>query len=216
LGGICAGGMTCLHFFIWILQSDVSNKQIKLMAQLNTAEDNNQIVSRKRAGVRRLSKHNLKIDMTPMVDLGFLLISFFVITTELSKPTVMDLAMTKEGPPIDLPESSALTVLIDKGNVIFYYDGKWEAAVKKNKIKMTGLSGKDNLRSIINEKQKQLDANVKTKDGRNGLMLLIKPGQQSNYKTIIDVLDETTINAVKKYAVLKQSKEEAEWLKLKE
>lgn len=181
------------------------------MTQLDSA---NEITSfRKRSGVQRMVKHNLKIDMTPMVDLGFLLISFFVITAELSKPTVMDLAMTKEGPPMPLAESSALTVLIDKGNTIYYYEGKWEDAIRDNKIKQTRLSGTNNIRSIINEMQKRLDDNTKIKEGRNGLMLLIKPGANSNYKTIIDVLDETMINLVKKYAILKQTKKEFDWLK---
>ncbi len=181
------------------------------MTQLNSA---NEITSfRKRSGVQLMVKHNLKIDMTPMVDLGFLLISFFVITTELSKPTAMDLAMTKEGPPMPLAESSALTVLIDKENIIYYYEGKWEEAFRNNKIQQTRLTGTDNIRTIINEKQKKLDAYIKTKEKRDGLMLLIKPGKDANYKTIVDLLDEATINIVKKYAVINQSKQEVDWLK---
>ena len=181
------------------------------MAQLNSE---NEITSfRKRSGVQRMVKHNLKIDMTPMVDLGFLLISFFVITTELSKPTAMDLAMTKDGPPMPLAESSALTVLIDKGNTIYYYEGKWEEALQDNKIKQTRLTGLDNIRSIINAKQKKLDADVKSKEKRDGLMLLIKPGNDANYRTIVDLLDEATINIVKKYAVINPSKQEVDWLR---
>ncbi len=64
--------------------------------------ENDNGVQRQRAGVRRPVKRQLRIDMTPMVDLGFLLISFFVITTELSKPTVMPLAMPKDGGESDL------------------------------------------------------------------------------------------------------------------
>jgi biopolymer transport protein ExbD len=65
-----------------------------------------------KAGVRKMKKHELKIDMTPMVDLGFLLISFFVITTELSKPTALNLIMPTKGIAMDLGESNALTVLL--------------------------------------------------------------------------------------------------------
>ena len=117
------------------------------MAQLNTSNEKGQATIRKRAGVRRMSKHSLKVDMTPMVDLGFLLITFFVITAELSKPTAMDLAMTKDGPPIDLPESAALTILIDKTNTIYYYEGKWEEAVKNKNVHAISLTGVNNLRT---------------------------------------------------------------------
>ena len=65
-----------------------------------------------KAGVSRSKKSVPKIDMTPMVDLGFLLITFFVITAELSKPVTMDLFMPKEGPPIKLRKSDALTFLL--------------------------------------------------------------------------------------------------------
>lgn len=180
------------------------------MAFLQSSNEENQIFSRKRAGVSRMSKHSLKVDMTPMVDLGFLLITFFVITTELSKPTTLDLAMTKEGPPTELQESTALTILIGEANSIFYYEGKWEAAVSNKKILPVSLSGKNSLRTVINRKQIQLDNNSNIKEGRRGLMMLIKPGIKANYKTIIDILDETTINLVEKYAVLNQSKEEVD------
>ncbi|MBL7720625.1 MAG: biopolymer transporter ExbD, partial [Chitinophagaceae bacterium] len=108
------------------------------MAQLNSTVSNNETHLRKRAGVRKMIKHYLKVDMTPMVDLGFLLISFFVITTELSKPTVMNLAMPAEGEPTDLANSAALTVLT-KGNSIYYYQGEWEEAIMKAKVEPVEL-----------------------------------------------------------------------------
>ena len=82
---------------------------------------------RRKAGVQGMIKHNLKIDMTPMVDLGFLLITFFVITTELAKPTAMDLFMPKDGKPMPLGKSNALTVLLDQDK-LYYYHGEWNDA----------------------------------------------------------------------------------------
>ena len=79
------------------------------------------ITENKKAGVRRMIKHNLKIDMTPMVDLGFLLISFFVITTELSRPQAMNFYMPHEGPPSDAAESKTITFLTGANNKLFYY-----------------------------------------------------------------------------------------------
>jgi biopolymer transport protein ExbD len=165
-----------------------------------------------RAGSRRRAGHQLKIDMTPMVDLGFLLISFFVITAELARPTTMDLIMPKDrGQPSELGESSALTVLLDNDR-LFYYHGKWEEALKNNAIIQTSFSGSTGLRKIIGEKQRQLDMSAKNKEGRNGLMLLIKPGDRAAYKNIVDLLDEATISMVKKYAIIRLSEQEKDWL----
>ena len=156
-------------------------------------------------------KHYLKVDMTPMVDLGFLLISFFVITTELSKPTVMNLAMPAEGEPTDLANSAALTVLT-KGNSIYYYQGEWEEAIMKAKVEPVELSGKNSLRAVIGRMRINLDKNESLKNGRDELMMLIKPSSGTSYKTVVDLLDEATISMVKKYALIKQSLEESEWL----
>lgn len=179
------------------------------MSSINTTDQSPSV--RKRAGVRQMIKHNLKIDMTPMVDLGFLLISFFVITTELSKPTAMDIIMPTEGTATELKDSDAVTVLLDEDNSIWYYLGSWEKANNSNAIFKTNFSSKDGLRKIINEKQRWLDGFNK-EEGRNGLMLVIKPTRNASYKNLVDVLDEVTINLIKKYVVVAPSKEENEWL----
>lgn len=186
------------------------------MGAIQTGTENSS-AKRQRPGVRRMLKHNLKVDMTPMVDLGFLLITFFVITTELSKPTMMNLYMPKDGPPMDLGESNALSFLLTKNNIVYYYNGDWKDAKNKNEIFKTTYSGIDGIRKIINGKQRRLDASLnKNKEGRDGLMLLIKPGKEASYKNVVAVLDEVTINIVKKYAVVKLSGEESEFLKNQE
>jgi biopolymer transport protein ExbD len=168
--------------------------------------------TKKRAGVRRAIRHNCKIDMTPMVDLGFLLISFFVITTELSKPTVMNLNMPADGKSIPLGESNALTIIPAGNNQLFYYFGKWEEAEKRGKIYTTTYAGKNSIRNIIATKQQELDREIKSKGKKDGLMLLIKPTKEASYKNLVDLLDEAIINNVKKYIVIKVSSTENEWL----
>lgn len=185
------------------------------MAQLNPTESKSPASSRKRIGVMRMVKHNLKVDMTPMVDLGFLLITFFVITTEMTRPTVMDIFMPKDSDnPMWLGESNALTVLLDNDKM-YYYNGNWKDVVKSGKITEIQFSGSHDLRKVIGEKQQQLDEMAKGKEGRDGLMMLIKPGSKASYKNVVDVLDEATINRVKKYAIIKISEEENSWLKEK-
>ena len=117
--------------------------------------------------------------------------------------------MPTEGPPTELCNSCALTILVDD-NRLFYYEGEWEAALKSNLIKK--LSAPAGLRNIIEEKRLKLDNTPANKEGRNGLMMLIKSTGKANYRTIVDVLDEATISMVKKYAIIKLSVAENEWI----
>jgi len=171
--------------------------------------DNEMPVLRQRAGVRRPAKHQLRIDMTPMVDLGFLLISFFVITTELSKPTAMPLAMPKDGKGTDLGESYAFTVLLGAKGDTWYYYGNWADAVSKDAV--LPVNSTITLRQKIQERQQWLDVHP-GKEGRDGLMVLVKSSPDASYKQVVDVLDEMSINQVKKYAVVKPELSEQEWL----
>lgn len=155
------------------------------------------------AGVRRMRMNPLKIDMTPMVDLGFLLITFFVITTVLSKPTVMKLSMPNDsnGPSDELGESYVFTLLLD-GEKNYYYEKEWERAIKGQGIYEISL---DRVRELINGKQQLLDDTLVYKEWRKGLMILIKPSRKANYRTVVDMLDEAVISDVKKYALIKLS-----------
>jgi len=167
---------------------------------------------RRRAGVRPMKKHSVKMDMTPMVDLGFLLIAFFVMTAELSKPVVVNLHMPKDGPPMTLGNSDALTVLLDDNARVYYYHGNWKEALANGQVFNTNFSATSGLGKVIREKQQWLDTHVQ-KGGRNGLMLLIKAGSGAPYENVINALDEAMINTVKKYTVLAAEPEEREWMK---
>jgi len=164
---------------------------------------------RRKPGVKNLKQERPKIDMTPMVDLGFLLISFFVITAELSEPRSASLNMPKDGPPMPLGDSSALTVLLAGNDNIYYYRGNWDDAVKGNKIFKTDFSSLV-LRNAILQQKRQLDVTV---NNRDGLMLLIKSTEEASYKNVIDILDEALINDLKKYAIVKMDAAEIAWIK---
>ena len=160
-------------------------------------------------------KQIIRIDMTPMVDLGFLLITFFVFTTTMSTPKATDLFMPKDDTthPQPLPNSLALSLLLDNNNKVYYYNGDFKEAVNANKIYETNYSTYGGIGKIIRQKQKDIDASGKFADGRKGLMLLIKPTSGSVYKNVIDALDEAVINDVRKYAIVEPANEEIVYIK---
>ena len=182
------------------------------MAQIeNTAN------GRKEKSFSYNKKQIIRIDMTPMVDLGFLLITFFVFTTTMSTPKPTDLFMPKDDTnhPQPLPNSLALSLLLDDDNKVYYYHGDFEDAVKANKIFETNYSTYEGIGKIIRQKQKDIDESGKFSDGRKGLMLLIKPTSKSSYKNVVDALDEAVINDVKKYAIIEPAYNEIEFIKNK-
>jgi len=160
-------------------------------------------------------KQVIRIDMTPMVDLGFLLITFFVFTTTMSTPKATDLFMPKDDTthPQPLPNSLALSLLLDNNNKVYYYNGDFKEAANANKIYETNYSTYGGIGKIIRQKQKDIDASGKFADGRKGLMLLIKPTSGSVYKNVIDALDEAVINDVRKYAIVEPANEEIVYIK---
>jgi len=151
---------------------------------------------------RRPSRASLKIDMTPMVDLGFLLITFFMFTTTMSEPTATKLYMPAHGQEGTIGETNSLTVLLGKENKVHYYHGKWEDAIKTNSIETTNYDVLNGIGKIIREKQKAL------REKRNELTLMIKPLEHSSYKNFVDALDEVTINALTRYVIMDVSPEE--------
>ena len=154
----------------------------------------------------RARKAQLKIDMTPMVDLGFLLISFFIFTTSLSEPNATKLYMPADGPPGTLSENAALTLLLTGKDSIYYYHGKWEDATQKNGINFTSYEVKRGIGSVIREMQKRMG------NKRNDLMLLIKPLETSSYDNLMNALDEVTINNVTRYAIVDVTEQEKNFI----
>jgi biopolymer transport protein ExbD len=154
----------------------------------------------------------LRIDMTPMVDLGFLLISFFIFTTTMTEKKAMRLYMPMDkGILTPVPESKVLTVFLGANNKVYAYEGNFEDALKENRILPTTYDVSDGIGKFIRDKQKRLQAT--DKEGRNSLVFLIKPAKQSSYKNVVDALDEVTINGVKKYMIVDLSPEENAVLK---
>jgi biopolymer transport protein ExbD len=148
---------------------------------------------KKGPGVKKQTRKDARVDMTPMVDLGFLLITFFIFTTTINSPKAFKLNVpddtAKEEEKNEAKASGAFTVLLSKDNNVFYYEGKLESDGSNFKS-----SNFKEIRAEILKKK----ANTPEKD----LVVIIKPDETSVYKNVVDMLDEMQIADIKRYAVV--------------
>jgi len=197
---------------------------------------------KKGPGVKKAKKLSTRVDMTPMVDLGFLLITFFVFTATMSTPTTLDLNMPKDvdddKKKTEVKQSGVLTLMLGKGNQVYYYEGQLQVAEGVNNFKQTTMKG---IRQIIIDKKTEVISRFnpatvdpkscedeKTAAKKKGdpnwekacqdmdFVVIIKPDEEATYKNTVDILDEMTINKVKRYAMVKLLKEEKELIKATE
>ncbi len=145
---------------------------------------------------KRFNKKSTRVDLTPMVDLGFLLITFFVFTSVLAEPMVMNIDMPYDKTTVtdDICESCVLTVLLDKGNRILYYEG---AAENNPAVKETGYAP-DEIRKILMDKK---EAVKKVRGIEDQFILVIKSAPESNFKNFVDITDEVIICQIKRYYI---------------
>lgn len=151
-------------------------------------------------GVKKAKKLSTRVDMTPMVDLGFLLITFFIFSTTMAQPTAMQLIMPKD---TEKPEeqtkvkaSGALTIMLGKSNGVYYYEGDDPTKIQ--------ISDYKKIRDVIIAKKK----NTKPED----FVVVIKPNDEATYQNVVAMLDEMSINEVKKFAMVNISPQENELL----
>lgn len=142
----------------------------------------------------RNGRHGINIDMTPMVDLAFLLLTFFVLTMTINKKTAMQVQMpdsreTSPTTPINIKR--VLTVVLHKDDRVYYYRGD------KPKVQITNFSN-DGIRNVLLNSTKTIPE----------LVLLIKPSKESKYKNLVDLLDEVDITHVQHYYIVKETNED--------
>lgn len=142
----------------------------------------------------RTRKNLVKMDMTPMVDLGFLLISFFMFTTNFSKPNVVDLSLPattqSKGNEIDL--SNSITLILGEGNRVFYHQLD-QKSLTPNLLKEVSYD-KFGLTNLI-EKAKKAAKNPSI------FTVIIKPTDDANYKNFVDALDEMALTKSQHYGI---------------
>ncbi|MFM7152848.1 MAG: ExbD/TolR family protein [Bacteroidota bacterium] len=166
-----------------------------------------------------------RIDFTPMVDLGFLLITFFMLTTTLAKPNILALVMPEKDIKLEdvepVKESKVLTLLLGADDKVYWYEGITDAKLDSTDYAAEGL------RSVILNKMDRVKEQFglqtykrKNKEGveeefNDGsyINVIIKPMKDSRYKNLVDALDEMAICKVRYYVILDVSKLEEQFVK---
>ena len=180
---------------------------------------------------KRAKKASTRIDMTPMVDLAFLLLTFFVLTSTFSKPKTMEINYPADPKKKDdlMKINNALTILLTKDHKIFYYTGEFVPKNAKKQeappteLKSTDFS-KDGLRKVLAENYKVTRDSIRILEDRfkkheiadttfkklaNGmkgrkyaLTVLVKSDDKATYGNVVNVIDEINIAMIGKYAVV--------------
>lgn len=167
------------------------------MAELNTDGGGD------KGGKIRSKKQNAKVDLTAMVDLAFLLITFFMLTTTLSKPQSMSLGLPdkddKNDTEIKVDENRTMTILLGDNDKLVRYVGLLATPVAGGDPK-DFVYGKDGIRKELLSRKKAVLEYTGNKE--KGMIVIIKPSKKSNYKNLIDVLDEMAITDVPSYAIV--------------
>ena len=176
------------------------------MAEMDTSSGGGH---KKGPGVKKSKKMSTRVDLTPMVDLGFLLITFFVFTTTMSKPTAMNMNEPKDDPEqqLKVKQSGAMTILLGSNDQVYYYMGELTGDNASEKFKSTNFK---DIRPVILDKKKATPI--------GDLMYIIKSDKDATFKNAIDILDEMAINDVPPghYAEVDMSPTEEQLIKLTE
>jgi biopolymer transport protein ExbD len=182
---------------------------------------------------KKAKKGVVKLDMTPMVDLAFLLLTFFILATSLSKPKTMEIIYPKEekDPEVKtkVADELATTLLIgEKDEAIFYYSGVFKP--DSTKLIQTSFA-KDGLRQILIDKNKRINDQVtalkqqltekaisdssyskaygKIVGDSLAPFVIVKTIKTSKFRNVVNAIDELNITNVKKRAIMDMSDSEA-------
>ncbi|MCB4235941.1 biopolymer transporter ExbD [Kaistella anthropi] len=152
-----------------------------------------------KGGKVRSKKQAPHVDLTPMVDLAFLLITFFMLVTTFNKPNVMDLGLPAKPKP-DAPKplsteidlSNSISLIIGKDNRIFYHQLD-QAGLNEQTLQETSFD-REGITKVIEQ------AKARAKD-QSKFTVIIKPTDDAVYKNFVDILDEMAITKNEIYGI---------------
>lgn len=187
-------------------------------------------------GKKRAKKQSTRVDMTPLVDLAFLLLTFFVLTSTFSKPKVLRMIfpekLDQNNPQLKRPEvKDGLTILLTGNNKIYYYTGSLKAETEiiptdftKNGLRKVLVERNAPLIKVLRDLEAELakasetdtatinriERESKKAQQESKLVVLLKHDNEATYENVIDVIDEFLITQIAKYFVVEDNLAEME------
>jgi len=166
-------------------------------------------------------KGSPRVDLTPMVDLGFLLITFFMFTTTMSKPKAMEIQMPykdstlKKEDQSEIKAGTALTILLSKDHTIYYYEGIGNDPNNPPQVKPSSFKPNGGIRDVLIEKKQKVRnlINQGVLKATDQTTVIIKPDSTCTTDDLINILDEMTINAIPVYAVVDITSVDQEYIR---
>jgi biopolymer transport protein ExbD len=177
------------------------------MAEIDTSGGG----KKKGPGVKKAKKLSTRIDLTPMVDLGFLLITFFIFTTTMSKPKTMEIMMPTEDSIKKEDQTKAkdyctMTILLSKEHRVYYYIGLADDPLAPPALEVTYFQNRNGIRdALIAHKKKVYEERLNGMPGHKAddePVIIIKPDVNSQYEDMVNILDEMQINGLNTYAMI--------------
>jgi biopolymer transport protein ExbD len=155
---------------------------------------------RAKRGVRRSRKASTKVDLTPMVDVGFLLITFFVLTTTLQQPTAMKLTIpSNSNDSSETASGKTISLILAANNTVYYYNGD-----SVDEMHSTSYTP-DGMRTVLMEKKKLVGART---GNAQETVVLVKPLEGASYGNVVNTLDELMITGITRYVLMEPRAEE--------
>jgi biopolymer transport protein ExbD len=174
------------------------------MAELDTSGG-----GKHKGGKVRTKKKATRVDLTAMVDLAFLLITFFILTTTLNKPKAQELIMPDKDDKqqrLPVPETRTMTLLLGDNDKLEWFVGQ------AGKTPPTTINySKEQLRKTLVEEDAKIRATHAGPD--NSMIVIVSPSAQSTYKNLVTVMDELNITNIQSRAIVDITPAEIDLLK---
>ena len=205
------------------------------MAELNAGGGD-----KHKGGKKRSKKASTRVDLTPMVDLGFLLITFFMLATTLIKPQTLEINMPSNDKVDKKDEtkvkaSKAITIILAKNNKVFYYFGDTDPKLNYIPVPVQTDFSKNGIRKMLLDRNAPVVAKIKElkkeklrrrmseenfkklatpiRSDKDAPVVMITATDEANYNNLVSILDEMSICNISKYAIIDLTSHHKELIK---